>query len=176
MIHVEPLDDSPQAGAALEALLHETYVRGGFTDASLAHTLLAAAVRSRGEVLAALDETGTLLGTVTLVRHGSPATRLATPEEVELHLLCVRPDARRRGIGEALVLDALRRAKADGARGVVLWTQPTMDAAQRLYRRCGFERDTSADFRRGARQFLVHRYAFAEEGARARSKLPAPSR
>jgi ribosomal protein S18 acetylase RimI-like enzyme len=160
MIRVEPLEESPQADAALEALLYETYVRGGFTDAILASTLLAAAVRSRGEVLAARDRTDSLLGTVTLVAPSSPARRLAAPEEFELHLLCVRPDARRRGIGEALVRNALQRAHAEGARGVVLWTQPTMEAAQRLYRRCGFERDASADFSRAARQFLVHRYVF----------------
>jgi len=160
MIRIEPLEASPQADAALEALLYETYVRGGFTDAVLAGTLLAAAVRARGEVLAARDGTDSLLGTLTLVAPGSPARRLATPEEFELHLLAVRPDARRRGIGEALVRDALRRAQREGARGVVLWTQPTMEAAQRLYRRCGFERDASADFSRAARQFLVHRYVF----------------
>ena len=161
MIRIEPLEVSPQADAALEALLYETYVRGGFTDAVLAGTLLAAAVRARGEVLAARDGTDSLLGTLTLVAPGSPARRLATPEEFELHLLAVRPDARRRGIGEALVRDALRRAQREGARGVVLWTQPMMDAAQRLYLRCGFERDARADFSRGARQFLVHRYVFA---------------
>jgi ribosomal protein S18 acetylase RimI-like enzyme len=167
MIRVEPLEASPQADAALEALLYETYVRGGFTDAILANTLLAAAVRSRGEVLVARDEVGALVGTVTLVGPGSPARRLARPEERELHLLCVKPHARRRGIGEALVRDALRRAKAEGAGSVVLWTQPTMDTAQRLYRRCGFERDAGADFSRGARQFLVHRYVFAEDGSTA---------
>ena len=160
MIVVELLEDSPQADSALEALLYETYVRGGFTDAILAGTLLGATVRARGKVLAARDRTE-LLGTVTLVAPSSPARRLAMPDEFELHLLCVRPDSRRRGIGEALVRAALQRAKAEGARGVVLWTQPTMDAAQRLYRRCGFERDESADFSRGARQFLVHRYVFA---------------
>jgi ribosomal protein S18 acetylase RimI-like enzyme len=164
MIEIEPLEVTPQADAALEALLYETYVRGGFTDAILAGTLLAAAVRARGEVLAARDEAGSLLGTVTLVAPGSPARRLATFDELELHLLAVRPDARRRGIGESLVRDALERAKAQGARGVVLWTQPMMDAAQRLYRRCGFERDASADFSRGTRQFLVHRYVFAKGG------------
>ena len=160
MIVVEPLEDSPQADSALEALLYETYVRGGFTDAILAGTLLGATVRARGEVLAARDRTE-LLGTVTFVAPSSPARRLAMPDEFEIHLLCVRPDARRRGIGEALVRAALQRAKVEGARGVVLWTQPTMDAAQRLYRRCGFERDESADFSLGARQFLVHRYVFA---------------
>jgi ribosomal protein S18 acetylase RimI-like enzyme len=159
MIQVEPLEDSPQADEALETLLYETYVRGGFTDAILASTLSASAVRTRGEVLAALEQTD-LLGTVTLVAPSSPARRLAAPEEFELHLLCVRPDARGRGIGEALVRAALQRARAHGARGVVLWTQPSMEAAQRLYRRCGFERDASADFNRGARQFLVHRYVF----------------
>jgi ribosomal protein S18 acetylase RimI-like enzyme len=164
MIRIEPLEVSPQADAALETLLHETFVRGGFTDAILAHSLLAPAVRARGEVLAARDGTDSLLGTLTLVAPGSPARRLATPEELELHLLAVRPDARHRGIGEALVRDALRRAKAEGARGVVLWTQLTMDAAQRLYLRCGFERDASADFSRGARRFLVHRYVFASKG------------
>ena len=169
MILVEPLEDSPQADAALEDLLHETYVRGGFTDASLAHTLLAPAVRSRGEVLAARDRTDSLIGTVTLVAPASSARRLATPEEFELHLLAVRPDARRRGIGEALVRDALQRAKAEGARGVVLWTQPTMEAAQRLYRRCGFERDARADFSRVGRQFLVHRYVFADDDTYTRS-------
>jgi ribosomal protein S18 acetylase RimI-like enzyme len=163
MIRIEPLEASPQADAALEALLYETFVRGGFTDAILAHTLLAAAVRARGEVLAARDETDSLLGTLTLVASGSPARRLATPEEFELHLLGVRPDTRGRGIGEALVRDALRRAQREGARGVVLWTQPMMDAAQRLYLRCGFERDASADFSRGARQFLVHRHVFASK-------------
>jgi ribosomal protein S18 acetylase RimI-like enzyme len=160
MIVVEPLEESPRADSALEALLYETYVRGGFTDAILASTLSASAVRARGEVLAALDQTN-LLGTVTLVAPSSPARRLAAPDEYELHLLCVRPDSRRRGIGEALVRAALRRAGAHGARGVVLWTQPTMEAAQRLYRRCGFERDASADFSRGERQFLVHRNVLA---------------
>ena len=167
MIEVRPLEASPQADAALEALLHEAFVRGGFTDAILAPMLLAAAVRSRGDVLVARERSDDLLGTVTLVAPRSPARRIATPEEFELHLLCVRPDARRRGIGEALVHDALRRAKAEGARGVVLWTQPTMEAAQRLYVRCGFARDENADFSRGARRFLVHRYVFAKDGSTA---------
>jgi ribosomal protein S18 acetylase RimI-like enzyme len=168
-VRVEPLDDSPQADAALEALLYETYIAGGFTDAALADSLRAAALRSRGVVLAARDEVDALLGTVTIVRADSPARRLAVAGEVELHLLGVRPEARGRGIGEALVREALERAKAGGARGVVLWTQPAMAAAQRLYRRCGFERDSSADFSRGARQFLVYRSSAVNDAARAAS-------
>jgi hypothetical protein len=35
-IRIEPIQDSPGADAALEALLHESYIVGGFTDPDLA--------------------------------------------------------------------------------------------------------------------------------------------
>jgi ribosomal protein S18 acetylase RimI-like enzyme len=125
--------------------------------------LRAAAVRSRGTVLVAHDRTGVVLGTVTLVNSDSPARQLAATDEVEIHLLCVRPDMRRGGVGRALVQEALTRAQTSGARGIVLWTQPTMAAAQRLYEQCGFRRDPSADFTREQRQFLVYRRAVSDE-------------
>jgi len=158
-IRIEPIQASPEADGALEALLHQSYIGGGFTDPELAHTLRAAAVRSRGTVLLARDPAGAILGTVTIVGPNSPARRLATDHEAELHLLCVSPNMRGNGIGTSLVQKALTLAKTRGARGIVLWTQPTMVAAQRLYLRCGFRRDPSADFKRGKRQFLVYRHA-----------------
>ena len=165
MIRIGPIADSTAADEALEALLHESYVGGGFTAPDKADTILkAGAVRSRGMVLMAHDDTGAALGTVTLVTPDSPAHRLATADERELHLLCVRADARRRGVGRALVQEALTRARASGARGVVLWTQPTMHAAQRLYEQCGFRRDPSADFATASRGFLVYRIVFAHGG------------
>lgn len=112
-----------------------------------------ATVRSRGIVLVALDQNATMLGTVTLVGSESAARRLAIADEAELHLLCVRPDMRRNGIGRALVQAALVRARTRGVTAIVLWTQPTMLAAQRLYQECGFHREPSADFRRGERSF-----------------------
>lgn len=163
-IRIEPIQDSPDADAALEALLEESYVVGGFTAPDIAETMFrATAVRSRGVVLVARDRTGAMLGTVTLVSSDSSAKRLAAAGEVEFHLLCVRLDKRSRGIGRALVQAALVRAETTGARGVVLWTQPTMEAAQRLYLRCGFRRDPNADFSREQRQFLVYRRALPTE-------------
>lgn len=159
-IRIEPIQTSAHADAALEALLHESYVVAGFTAPEIAETMFrAAAVRSRGMVLVAHDRTGAMLGTVTLVGPESPARRLAAADEVEFHLLCVRLDMRRNGVGRALVQAALTEAETTGAKGVVLWTQPTMEAAQRLYQRCGFRRDQSADFIREQRQFLVYRRA-----------------
>jgi ribosomal protein S18 acetylase RimI-like enzyme len=157
-IRVEPIADSREADAALEALLYESYVGGAFTASDLAVTMFrASAVRARGIVLIAQDDNGVVLGTITLVNSSSPARQLATTDEAELHLLCVRPDRRRSGVGRALVEDALRRAEVNGARAVVLWTQPTMDAARQMYEQLGFRRDAGADFTRGTRPFLVYR-------------------
>ena len=161
VIRIEPIADSAAADAALEAMLDESYVGGGFTAPEVAATSLrAAAVRARGTVLVAHDEAGAVLGTVTLVDADSPARRLASAGEREIHLLCVRPDMRRSGVGWALVQEALTRARTDRASGVVLWTQPTMHAAQRLYEACGFHRDPVADFTAGSRSFLVYRLVF----------------
>lgn len=165
-IRIEPIAESTAADEALEALLHESYVGGGFTAPDAAKIMLrAAAVRSRGTVLVAHDGAGAVLGTVTLVNPDSPARRLATADEREIHLLCVRPDMRRSGVGRALVQEALMLAGASGAQGVVLWTQPSMHAAQRLYEQCGFRRDASADFTMGSREFLVYRLVVSDDGA-----------
>ena len=76
----------------------------------------------------------------------------------------VRPDMRGHGVGRALVRAALTLATKTGARGVVLWTQPTMHAAQLLYQQCGFRRDPGADFSRDRRQFLVYRRSLTRNG------------
>jgi ribosomal protein S18 acetylase RimI-like enzyme len=138
------------------------YVDEGYADPDAAtESLSARNVRTRGEVLAAVSEDRTtLLGTVTIVRHDSPARRFAEGGEAELHLLAVDPAWRGRGIGHALVDAAVGRARQGGARRILLWTQPTMVAAQRLYSRCGFRRLPELDFARGDRQFLV----FARSG------------
>jgi ribosomal protein S18 acetylase RimI-like enzyme len=52
--------------------------------------------------------------------------------------------ARGRGVGEALNRAALERARAAGATTVDLTSRPSREAANRLYRRLGFEaRDTN---------------------------------
>ncbi len=153
---IQPLIRSPVADAALERLLRETYVSAGYTDADRAATLFSAdAVHARGSTRAAYDGDGTLVGTGTLVIGGTPASRLATGSEAELHLLAVAANARGRGVGEAIVNVLLQDAKQAGAATVWLWTQPAMLAAQRLYLRLGFHREPVHDFRLGDRTFLV---------------------
>ena len=73
---------------------------------------------------------GHVVGTVALLRRGA--------EMVELAKMAVAPGSRRRGIGRRLAEAALARARAVGARRVVLLTSPRLTAANALYRRLGF--------------------------------------
>lgn len=86
-----------------------------------------------------------LLGAVTFVDNpGSPWHEWAAPDEVQVRLLAVAPEARGRGVAEALMRDCMGRATAAGMR-LVLHTTPHMDAAQRLYTRLGFRRAAERD-------------------------------
>jgi len=69
--------------------------------------------------------------------------------------LCVVPEWRRRGIGSALLSDAVRYVGDQGGRHVMLSTQTDNETSQRLYRDAGF-RDT------GRRYAFLH---FGRDGA-----------
>ena len=153
---IEPIKESAENDRALEALLTESYVGGGYTAAdAAAEQFRAEALRDRGALLVARDTDGVLLGSVIVVRADSPARRIAQPGEAEIHLLCVRPTLRGGGLGRSLVEAALARARSEGASRVVLWTQPSMLPAHRLYERLGFRREPAMDFARNERPFLV---------------------
>jgi len=153
---IERLDASGRADRELEALLTLAYVGGGCTEPSLADSLFnGPSVRARGDVLVAKDSTGPLLGSAVVVASDSPARRFAMAGEAELHLLCVHPGQRGRGIGSALVSAAVETARRNGATRMILWTQPTMIAAQALYQRHNFARVPELDFSRGSRSFRV---------------------
>jgi len=145
----------------LVALLRCVYVGGGFTDADVADVVFTPeAIRARGQLLCARGIRGTLMGTVMVVPPDSPARRLAANDEAEMHLLAVGEDCRGLGVGSALVDAAVAAARRAGYRGMVLWTQPTMVGARRLYDRAGFSRSRSEDFKRHGRSFHVYRRRF----------------
>lgn len=91
-------------------------------------------------VLVARDgDGGPIVGSLTLALFRIPTGVRAWIEDV-----VVDGAMRGRGVGEALTMRALDRARAAGARTVDLTSRPSREAANRLYRRMGFvERDTN---------------------------------
>lgn len=86
-------------------------------------------------VLVAVDDaTGDILGSMTLIVFRIPTGVRAWIEDV-----VVDGDARGRGVGEALNRHALDLAYGLGAKTVDLTSRPSREAANRLYRRLGFE-------------------------------------
>jgi GNAT superfamily N-acetyltransferase len=60
------------------------------------------------------------------------------PQTVALVSMYVRPDARGRGVGEALVATVIDWARQKRATTVHLWVTDTNAPARALYERCGF--------------------------------------
>ncbi|WP_199430431.1 GNAT family N-acetyltransferase [Qaidamihabitans albus] len=98
------------------------------------------------EVLVAVDGADTILGSVTVVRAGSPYAELARDGEVEFRMLAVAEHARGHGVGAALTRAVLDRAVALDAPRVVLCSLESMKTAHRLYERLGFRRLPERDW------------------------------
>jgi ribosomal protein S18 acetylase RimI-like enzyme len=77
---------------------------------------------------------GQIVGTLALVVFPIPTGLRAWIEDV-----VVDESARGQGIGEALSLEALKLARAAGARTVDLTSRPSRAAAGRLYEKVGFQ-------------------------------------
>ena len=97
-------------------------------------------------VLVAL-EGDDLLGGVTYVPGpASPLAEFDAPGAASIRMLAVEPLGRGRGVGEALVVACLDRARAAGRSEVVLHSSDRMEAAHRLYGRMGFRRAEELDW------------------------------
>jgi ribosomal protein S18 acetylase RimI-like enzyme len=90
-------------------------------------------------LLIARDAEGRIVGMLTLATFRIPTGMRAWIEDV-----VVDQAARGQGVGEALSKRALEAAAEAGAKTVELTSRPSREAANRLYRRLGFqERETN---------------------------------
>jgi ribosomal protein S18 acetylase RimI-like enzyme len=163
--------------AAVGDLTVDAYAVDGLVRGNdgYAHSLRDAVTRAReAEVyVACLPELpGTIVGTVTFCPQGSPWSQLAQPDEGEFRMLAVAPQARRRGVAEALVGVCVERAHELGYTALVLSTLSIQQAAQRLYERLGFRRTPDLDWSpRDEVDLLAYRLElarFAPAGTRMR--------
>ena len=126
------------------------YLDGGHLpeDSTYVSTLADAKARSEGaELWVAVDADDSVLGTVTFAPPGTAFHEIALKDEADVRMLAVDPAAQGRGIGEALMLRCVERAKELGLAGLALSTNPSMLAAHRLYQRLGFVRTPERDWR-----------------------------
>jgi ribosomal protein S18 acetylase RimI-like enzyme len=92
------------------------------------------------------DRDDEILGCVTICPPDSPWRELAGPDEGEFRMLAVAPEARGRGVGEALARMCLDRFRDEGAQAVVICSLREMKAAHRVYDRLGFRRAPQLDW------------------------------
>jgi ribosomal protein S18 acetylase RimI-like enzyme len=104
-------------------------------------------VSSPATTLLVARSDGAVAGMLTLAVFHVPTGTRAIIEDV-----VVDDRHRGRGIAAALAREALSRARASGARTVDLTSRPSREAANRLYRKLGFEQ----------RETNVYRFAFRD--------------
>jgi ribosomal protein S18 acetylase RimI-like enzyme len=103
--------------------------------------------RAAGAVVLVAVEDGEILGTVTYVPDSSsPFAQHVGDGEASIRMLSIEPRHKRRGVGKALSLACIERARSEGRRAIVLHADDIMEGAQRLYEGLGFRRDPSRDF------------------------------
>jgi ribosomal protein S18 acetylase RimI-like enzyme len=106
--------------------------------------------RAESAEIVVADIEGTAVGALAYYDDYSGEVHDSDAELVDcagFRVLAVDPAGQGKGVGEALTRWCLERAGADGRAAVVLHTTDYMEAAQRLYRRVGFERFEDIDHR-----------------------------
>jgi ribosomal protein S18 acetylase RimI-like enzyme len=136
---------------AIGELTYQAYLADGFLagreNGSYAGQLSNARPRhEQAELLVAVDDTDTILGTVTIAEPGSPMREIGTEDQLEFRMLAVSPKARGAGVGEALTRHVLDTAVERGYTGVALGSSVKMHTAHRLYERLGFHRTPDLDW------------------------------
>jgi ribosomal protein S18 acetylase RimI-like enzyme len=102
--------------------------------------LLALTGDSASTLLIARDESGVIVGALTLAVYRVPTGIRSIIEDVIVDI-----SARGQGIGEALMLRAIEIAREKGAANISLTSNPVRSAANSLYVKLGFQkRETNA--------------------------------
>lgn len=130
-------------------LAAEAYRADGLLDDAAeyeSHLRDAADRAQRAELLVAVDDDGTVLGSVTVAVAGTPYAQIARDGELEFRMLAAAAEARGRGVGEMLTRTVLDRARALDCGRVVLCVVDDNAKAIRLYERLGFQRLPERDW------------------------------
>lgn len=132
MVHIREVTEVDDEVVAAVARLLPQLSRSAPTPTAEAVGAIATSPATR--LLLAVDDGGTVVGTLTLAVFPIPSGVRAWIEDV-----ITDEAARGQGVGAALTHRALELAREAGARTVDLTSRPAREAANRLYRRLGFQ-------------------------------------
>ena len=96
-------------------------------------------------MLVAVDA-GSIAGTVTYVGDASSALARQHEGEASILMLAVSPQFKRMGVGRALSIACVERARTEGKRAIVLHADEIMHSSQRLNESLGFRRERARDY------------------------------
>jgi len=139
--HAEPAEADD-----VGALVERVYRAGGWTDESYSKVLLDASSRIRDAAVLVAILNGSPVGTLTIAEPGSPFANVCGPDELEVRMLAIAPEARGRGLASRLMDACEAMARRGDYRAVVLSTEPDMLAAHRMYERRGYLRQPDRDW------------------------------
>ncbi|HSJ88265.1 MAG TPA: GNAT family N-acetyltransferase [Anaerolineales bacterium] len=127
------LEPSDQLSEALQRLIPQLGIHKDIP----AHQELKALLEAPGSTLLVArepDKNGEIVGMLSLTVYRVPTGVRSIVEDV-----VVDQKMRQRGVGEALIRQAIELARQADASGVALTSNPQREAANRLYRSIGFE-------------------------------------
>ncbi|WP_210462002.1 GNAT family N-acetyltransferase [Rufibacter roseolus] len=105
------------------------------------------------EILVAVSQKGTINGGVVFFRdlqyYGSGGTATQEKNAAGFRLLAVSPESQGLGIGKALTLACIQRAKDHQLSQVIIHSTKAMQTAWQMYERLGFRRSEDLDFMQG---------------------------
>jgi ribosomal protein S18 acetylase RimI-like enzyme len=134
----------PQDVAAVNrvALAAFAEYRSAYSDwpAFSTHIGNMASLADGGEIIVAAQNER-VLGAVVYIGPDKPKGTLFRPEWAVMRMLVTDPGSRGRGIGRALSLECISRARRDNASVIALHTSPLMKIALPMYQRMGFVLD-----------------------------------
>jgi ribosomal protein S18 acetylase RimI-like enzyme len=139
---IEVSEETSGSVELLEAVQHLVHELSSSASAPGASDLEEIVGSPAARLLVARDGERQIVGMLTLATFRTPTGLRAWIEDV-----VVAESARGRGAGEALTREALRLAAEAGARTVDLTSRRERQAANRMYRKLGFERRETSVYR-----------------------------
>ncbi|GAN05694.1 acetyltransferase [Mucor ambiguus] len=136
MARIEQITEKSITDDKLSQLLH---VLKQLSNSVTEQSTRQAIASNQNHVLVAIGEMGNIVGTTTLA-----CLYCVTGTRVHIEDVVVDSEHRGKGIAQALINEAIQRAKKLQAKTIDLTSRPEREAANRLYTKLGFvKRDTN---------------------------------